>query len=241
MCEKVDVSDIKRPKEALSPVWSANCIAHYAAKTQVEIWGLKQEQTGGTTASLEQGNRTCRWDNVIKNMTPSGQWFWNVCLSGLSVHARSNDDFLKVIGMPVQLEMDPRSKDEMTQGPTGAVPEYRCGQRHGYFGWGDQRIQPGWPDKGGKTAESFENTDQFWSTGSTSEDFLKPYYERQYKKTYGQYFRVDVLLYKSGTPSCGHALYMNPPMDSLSIVTDEPAPQAARREIRRNSEDWRHR
>jgi isoquinoline 1-oxidoreductase subunit beta len=153
------------PYQSHSPIEPLNCVAHYQGD-KVEIWGpIQAPDWIQDTLSTEMGLKR---ENVIVNMTFLGGGFGRKAFMDYPHEAAV---ISKEINAPVQVVWT--REDEMTQGPYRPGITYRC----------EASISNG-NIEALKFRMSGQNNDHWrdpknkeQANRSTSEGFLKPYYE----------------------------------------------------------------
>ena len=141
-----------------------NCIAHYQ-ENKLEIWGPIQAPDWVQAYLSKEMNLPM--DNVIVNMTFLGGGFGRKAFLDYPHEATM---ISKAIGLPVQVTWT--REDEMTQGPHRPGMSYRC---EGVVT--DGEISAYKFRMAGQNMDHFQNPDRLKPNGSTSEGFLKPYFD----------------------------------------------------------------
>lgn len=162
--EKLDII-YQTPYQSHSPIEPVNCVAHYQGD-KVEIWGpIQAPDWVQDTISEELGLKR---ENVIVNMTFLGGGFGRKALTDYPHEAVM---ISKEINAPVQVLWT--REDDMTQGPYRPGITYRC----------EASVNNGNIDAL-KFRISGQNNDHWRdpknkekANRSTSEGFLKPYYD----------------------------------------------------------------
>ena len=161
--KKVDVI-YQTPYEAHACLEPLNCIAHYQ-ENKLEIWGPIQAPDWVQSYLSKEMNLPM--DNVIVNMTFLGGGFGRKAFLDYPHEATM---ISKAIGQPVQVTWT--REDEMTQGPHRPGMSYRC---EGVIS--DGEISAFKFRMAGQNMDHFQDPDRLKPNGSTSEGFLKPYYD----------------------------------------------------------------
>ena len=161
--KKVDVI-YQTPYEAHACMEPLNCIAHYQ-ENKLEIWGPIQAPDWVQSYLSKEMNLPM--DNVIVNMTFLGGGFGRKAFLDYPHEATM---ISKAIGQPVQVTWT--REDEMTQGPHRPGMSYRC---EGVIS--DGEISAFKFRMAGQNMDHFQDPDRLKPNGSTSEGFLKPYYD----------------------------------------------------------------
>jgi isoquinoline 1-oxidoreductase beta subunit len=161
--KKVDVI-YQTPYEAHACMEPLNCIAHYQ-ENKLEIWGPIQAPDWVQSYLSKEMNLPM--DNVIVNMTFLGGGFGRKAFLDYPHEATM---ISKAIGQPVQVTWT--REDEMTQGPHRPGMSYRC---EGVISEGE--ISAFKFRMAGQNMDHFQDPDRLKPNGSTSEGFLKPYYD----------------------------------------------------------------
>lgn len=161
--KKIDVI-YQTPYEAHACMEPLNCIAHYQ-ENKLEIWGPIQAPDWVQEYLSKEMNIPI--DNVIVNMTFLGGGFGRKAFLDYPQEATM---ISKAIGLPVQVTWT--REDEMTQGPHRPGMSYRC---EGVIT--DGEISAYKFRMAGQNMDHFQDPDRLKPNGSTSEGFLKPYFD----------------------------------------------------------------
>jgi isoquinoline 1-oxidoreductase subunit beta len=161
--KKIDVI-YQTPYEAHACMEPLNCIAHYQ-ENKLEIWG--PIQAPDWVQEYLSKEMSLPMDNVIVNMTFLGGGFGRKAFLDYPHEATM---ISKAIGLPVQVTWS--REDEMTQGPHRPGMSYRC---EGVIA--DGEISAYKFRMCGQNMDHFQDPDRLKPNGSTSEGFLKPYFD----------------------------------------------------------------
>ena len=161
--KKIDVI-YQTPYEAHACMEPLNCIAHYQ-ENKLEIWGPIQAPDWVQEYLSKELNLPV--DNVIVNMTFLGGGFGRKAFLDYPHEATM---ISKALGLPVQVTWT--REDEMTQGPHRPGMSYRC---EGVIT--DGEISAYKFRMAGQNMDHFQNPDRSKPNESTSEGFLKPYFD----------------------------------------------------------------
>jgi len=161
--KKIDVI-YQTPYEAHACMEPLNCIAHYQ-ENKLEIWGPIQAPDWVQEYLSKELNLPM--DNVIVNMTFLGGGFGRKAFLDYPHEATM---ISKAVGLPVQVTWT--REDEMTQGPHRPGMSYRC---EGVIT--DGEISAYKFRMAGQNMDHFQDPDRTKPNGSTSEGFLKPYFD----------------------------------------------------------------
>src|SRR5450432_1975042 len=161
--KKIDVI-YQTPYEAHACMEPLNCIAHYQ-ENKLEIWGPIQAPDWVQQYLSKEMNQPM--DNVIVNMTFLGGGFGRKAFLDYPHEATM---ISKAIGLPVQVTWS--REDEMTQGPHRPGISYRC---EGVIT--DGEISAYKFRMAGQNMDHFQDPDRLKPNGSTTEGFLKPYFD----------------------------------------------------------------
>jgi len=161
--KKIDVI-YQTPYEAHACMEPLNCIAYYQ-ENKLEIWGPIQAPDWVQEYLSKELNLPM--DNVIVNMTFLGGGFGRKAFLDYPHEATM---ISKAVGLPVQVTWT--REDEMTQGPHRPGMSYRC---EGVIT--DGEISAYKFRMAGQNMDHFQDPDRTKPNGSTSEGFLKPYFD----------------------------------------------------------------
>jgi isoquinoline 1-oxidoreductase beta subunit len=161
--KKVDVI-YQTPYQAHACMEPLNCIAHYQ-ENKLEIWGPIQAPDWVQSYLSKELNLPM--DNVTINMTFLGGGFGRKAFLDYPHEATM---ISKEIGLPVKVTWT--REDEMTQGPFRPGMSYRG---EGVVTNGE--ISAFKFKMAGQNMDHFQNPDRTKPNGSTTEGFLKPYYD----------------------------------------------------------------
>jgi len=161
--KKMDVI-YQTPYEAHACMEPLNCIAYYQ-ENKLEIWG--PIQAPDWVQSYLSKEMSIPIDHVIVNMTFLGGGFGRKAFLDYPHEATM---ISKALGLPVQVTWT--REDEMTQGPHRPGMSYRC---EGVIA--DGEISAYKFRMCGQNMDHFQDPDRLKPNGSTSEGFLKPYFD----------------------------------------------------------------
>jgi len=161
--KKIDVI-YQTPYEAHACMEPLNCIAHYQ-ENKLEIWG--PIQAPDWVQEYLSKEMKLPMDNVIVNMTFLGGGFGRKAFLDYPHEAAM---ISKAIGLPVLVTWT--REDEMTQGPHRPGMSYR-----GEGVITDGEIKAYKFRMCGQNMDHFQDPDRLKPNGSTTEGFLKPYFE----------------------------------------------------------------
>jgi isoquinoline 1-oxidoreductase subunit beta len=161
--KKIDVI-YQTPYEAHACLEPLNCIAHYQ-QNKLEIWGPIQAPDWVQGYMSKEMNLPM--DDVIVHMTFLGGGFGRKAFLDYPYEATM---ISKEIGLPVMVTWT--REDEMTQGPHRPGMSYRC---EGVVS--DGEISAYKFRMAGQNMDHFQDPDRTKPNGSTTEGFLKPYFD----------------------------------------------------------------